>query len=91
MNEYENSMENADVAIVFYSNHALELKRMKPLDPQSVINGFKKENLEVINDKISLIERLKNETPGNTNFLFMSSGNYDGMDILKTLNIQPKI
>jgi UDP-N-acetylmuramate: L-alanyl-gamma-D-glutamyl-meso-diaminopimelate ligase len=91
MNEYENSMENADVAIVFYSNHALELKRMKPLEPQSVINGFKKENLEVINDKISLIERLKNETPGNTNFLFMSSGNYDGMDILKTLNIQPKI
>jgi len=91
MNEYENSMENADVAIVFYSNHALELKRMKPLEPQSVINGFKKENLEVINDKNSLIERLKNETPGNTNFLFMSSGNYDGMDILKTLNIQPKI
>ncbi len=90
MIEYKNSMENADVAIVFYSNHALELKRMKTLEPQSVINGFKKENLEVINNKNLLIERLKKEPLDNTNFLFMSSGNYDGMHILETLNIQPK-
>ena len=28
MHEYTGAMENADEAIVFYSNHALELKRM---------------------------------------------------------------
>jgi len=91
MNEYKNSMENADVAIVFYSKHALELKRMKPLQSESVINGFQKADLEVINEKKILEERLKKETLNNTNFLFMSSGNYDGMDILKTLNIKTKL
>ena len=91
MKEYKYSMDEADVAIVFYSSHALELKRMKLLDPDRVKEGFEKVNLEVINDKKILEERLKKETAANTNFLFMSSGTYDGIDILKTLNIQPKI
>ena len=91
MKEYKYSMDEADVAIVFYSSHALELKRMKLLDPDRVKEGFEKANLEVINDKKILEERLKKETAANTNFLFMSSGTYDGIDILKTLNIQPKI
>ena len=88
MKEYKNSMEQADEAIVFYSNHALELKRMKPLDPECVKEGFKKQELEVINDKNLLEERLKKESADNINFLFMSSGTYDEMDILKTLNIK---
>jgi UDP-N-acetylmuramate: L-alanyl-gamma-D-glutamyl-meso-diaminopimelate ligase len=87
MEEYKGAMENADKAIVFYSKHALELKRMEFLDPQSVRDGFQKENLKVITDRIKLEEKLKSESLNNTNFLFMSSGNYDGMDILNILNI----
>lgn len=87
MAQYKGAMEKADEAIVFYSNHALELKRMKPLDPESVKNGFQKQNLSVITQRKKLEEKLENEALDNTNFLFMSSGNYDGMDILKTLNI----
>ncbi|HET7118957.1 MAG TPA: Mur ligase family protein [Hanamia sp.] len=88
MDEYKGAMENADEAIVFYSRHALELKRMKFLNPESVMHGFQKKNLEVITEKKILEEKLKNYTFNNTNFLFMSSGNYDGMDILTTLNIK---
>jgi UDP-N-acetylmuramate: L-alanyl-gamma-D-glutamyl-meso-diaminopimelate ligase len=87
MSEYKGAMENADEAIVFYSNHALELKRMKSLDPEKVISGFQKSNLEVITKRNDLEERLVKENVDNTNFLFMSSGNYDGMHILKTLKI----
>ncbi len=87
MDQYKNTMDQADEAIVFYSRHALELKRMKPLDPQIVMNGFQKNNLEVITEKDGLEKRLKRENLANINFLFMSSGNYDGMDILTTLNI----
>jgi UDP-N-acetylmuramate: L-alanyl-gamma-D-glutamyl-meso-diaminopimelate ligase len=86
INEYSGTMENADEGIVFYSKHALELKQMPPLKPQSVIKGFDKVNLEVITEKKQLEERLGNIDRSNTNFLFMSSGNYDGMDILKTLS-----
>jgi UDP-N-acetylmuramate: L-alanyl-gamma-D-glutamyl-meso-diaminopimelate ligase len=88
MEEYKDAMENADEAIVFYSKHALELKRMEFLDPQRVKDGFQKENLEVITERKKLEEKLKSEDLDNTNFLFMSSGNYDGMDILTTLNLK---
>lgn len=86
MHEYAGAMDNADEGIVFYSKHALELKRMPPLQPQSVIDGFKKSNLIVITEKKHLEETLNSMNCANTNFLFMSSGNYEGMDILKTLN-----
>jgi len=87
MEEYKGAMENADEAIVFYSRHALELKRMKFLDPESVKQGFQKQNLKVITEKKVLEEKLKSNTFNNINYLFMSSGNFDGMDILNALNI----
>jgi len=87
MEEYKGAMEKADEAIVFYSKHALELKGMKFLEPEIVKNGFQKQNLEVITERKNLEDKLKNQPLKNTNFLFMSSGNYDGMDILSTLNI----
>ncbi|MEO8821763.1 MAG: peptidoglycan synthetase, partial [Ginsengibacter sp.] len=82
---YKGAMDKADDAIVFYSRHALELKRMNFLEPQTVKNGFQKANLEVITERNNLEEKLKNISFNNTNFLFMSSGNYDGLDILATL------
>jgi UDP-N-acetylmuramate: L-alanyl-gamma-D-glutamyl-meso-diaminopimelate ligase len=87
MEEYKGAMEKADEAIVFYSQHALELKGMKFLEPEIVKNGFQKQNLQVITERKNLEDKLKNQPLNNTNFLFMSSGNYDGMDILSTLNI----
>ena len=86
MHEYAGAMDNADEGIVFYSKHALELKRMPPLQPESVIDGFNKSNLIVITDRKHLEETLSSMNRNNTNFLFMSSGNYEEMDILKTLN-----
>ena len=86
MHEYAGAMDNADEGIVFYSKHALELKRMPMLEPQSVIAGFNKSNLEVITVKEQLEKKLKSIDTHNTNFLFMSSGNYDGMDILSRLH-----
>jgi UDP-N-acetylmuramate: L-alanyl-gamma-D-glutamyl-meso-diaminopimelate ligase len=86
MKEYKGAMEPADEAIVFYSRHALELKRMKFLEPKSVEDGFQKVGLKVITERTELEKLLKSENVENTNFIFMSSGNYDGMDILKMVN-----
>ena len=60
---------------------------MQFLDPQDVKDGFQHQNLQVITERKILEEKLKQEKLNHTNFLFMSSGNYDGMDILATLNI----
>ncbi len=85
MSEYKGAMEKADYAIVFYSNHALELKRMKPLPEEAVRHGFEKEGLYVITKRGKLEDLLKDIEKKDTNFLFMSSGTYEGMNILNTL------
>lgn len=81
MTQYKNALDKADKAAVFYSAHALEIKKMPELPKQVVADGFAKENLEVINDKKELLNWLDSQQYQNTNVVFMSSGNYDGFDI----------
>jgi len=87
MKQYHGSLDEADIAIVFYSHHALELKRMPFLDPRKVMDGFAKENLKVVTKKEDLENILENIPASGTNFLFMSSGDYDGLNILASLHL----
>ncbi len=82
MQEYKGAMDKADTGIVFYSKHALELKRMPDLPAEKVLAGFDKEGLLVMNDAKILWEWLQLQTYTNANILLMSSGNYDGLDML---------
>jgi UDP-N-acetylmuramate: L-alanyl-gamma-D-glutamyl-meso-diaminopimelate ligase len=81
LSEYKGAMELADKAAVFYSRHALELKRLPPLPEEKVIAGFGKAELAVINEKEELERWLTQQSYKNANLLLMSSGNYDGLDI----------
>lgn len=80
MKEYRGAMQQADDASVFYSRHALELKRMPELPKEIVKQGFGKENLEVFNDRAALEQWLRSRNYKNSVVVFMSSGNYDGFD-----------
>lgn len=80
MNEYNGVMNEADEAVVFYSKHALELKRLPALPVQKVTEGFNKKGLQVFNEKVQLEAWLKNNDYKNTVVVFMSSGNYDGLN-----------
>lgn len=86
MKEYNGALANADDAIVFYSNHALALKRMPPLEKEVVKEGFAKANLLVMNEKNELVNWLNQQNFSNTSLLFMSSGNYDGFDVVDYAN-----
>ncbi|MEO6638781.1 MAG: peptidoglycan synthetase, partial [Ginsengibacter sp.] len=85
MNEYRGALENADEAIVFYSSHALEIKRLPLLNVEKVKEGFGKQNLEIITSREELEKRLVHTAKSNANFLFMSSGSYEGMNILQVI------
>jgi len=82
LDEYKSSMNNADVAIVFYSKHALELKQMPSLPKEDIYHSFQKENLIVFDIKEELENWLKKQNYTNSNLLLMSSGNFDGIDII---------
>lgn len=78
--EYKGAMDKADEASVFYSKHALELKRMPDLPKEVVRNGFEKQELQVFNDRAELETWLNGLDYKNAVVVFMSSGNYDGID-----------
>ncbi len=83
MKEYDGAMDNADKAVVFYSSHALELKKMPEISEERIRQGFNKDELLVINKKGELEKFLQKESYSNSNLLLMSSGDYEGLDILK--------
>lgn len=80
MQEYSGALDGADEAAVFYSKHALELKRMPELKKEVVQKGFATADLEVINDRQQLEGWVSERAFDNAVVLFMSSGNYDGFD-----------
>ena len=82
LTEYKGALDPADTAVVFYSRHALELKRLPALPAEKVIAGFGKTGLVVIQEKEELLDWLMKQSYKNTNLLLMSSGNYDGLDLL---------
>ncbi|OYU54458.1 MAG: peptidoglycan synthetase [Chitinophagaceae bacterium BSSC1] len=82
MSEYNGALAKADTAIVFYSKHALELKRMPDLPADKVREGFNQPGLLVMNHKEDLQNWLENRSFVQANLVLMSSGNYDGLDML---------
>ena len=90
MEEYKGAMDKADEAAVFYSEHALQLKRLPSLPKEKVQSGFNKEGLRVFNKKEDLEGWLRSFNYHDTNLVLMSSGNYDGADILTFANLITK-
>jgi UDP-N-acetylmuramate: L-alanyl-gamma-D-glutamyl-meso-diaminopimelate ligase len=82
MSEYNGALAKADTAIVFYSKHALALKRMPDLPADKVREGFNQPGLLVMNHKEDLQNWLENRSFDQANLVLMSSGNYDGLDML---------
>ncbi|PUZ27230.1 UDP-N-acetylmuramate: L-alanyl-gamma-D-glutamyl-meso-diaminopimelate ligase [Chitinophaga costaii] len=86
LGEYAGAMDKADVPVVYFSKHALELKRLPDLDPALIKAGFHNERLVVISDKAALQTFLDAQSYKNANLLLMSSGTYDGLDIAALKN-----
>jgi UDP-N-acetylmuramate: L-alanyl-gamma-D-glutamyl-meso-diaminopimelate ligase len=91
LHEYKGSLDAADRAVVFYTHHALQHKKLPPLDPTRVAADFGNDQLAVINDKDALIQWLYQQDYQRTIVLLMSSGTFDGADMLtfaKTITAQ---
>lgn len=82
MKEYNGALEPADLAVVFYSKHALQIKRLPDLPEAAVQQGFNKAGLLIFTDATLLKEWLLSVNYQNSNLLLMSSGNYDGLDVV---------
>lgn len=74
-------MDEAHIAAVFYSPHTLALKRLPELTPDTIKQGFRREDLHVFQHIDNLLSFLEQQDYRDTTLLLMSSGNFDGMDM----------
>jgi len=81
MPHYRGSLDAADAACVFYSPHAMEIKKMPSLPAGSVAEGFSKEGLTIITRREELEKWIDARHSDCDHLLLMSSGSYDGMDL----------
>ena len=57
LRQYRGTMDEADVRCVYFSQHALQLKKLPPLDPEEVRKAFGGD-VEVFTDSKKLVERV---------------------------------
>jgi len=80
LHEYEGALNAADVAVVFYSPHAVEIKKLKPISKKQIAKAFKRDDLVIYTDPNGFEEFLFSQKYNNTSLLLMSSGDYGGLD-----------
>ena len=86
--QYEGAADGADVAFVFYSHHAMQIKRMPPLDPRWVEGEFRHPAIKAVTEIEELREEVKKIPVDDTVYLFMSSGSWDGTDWMAELGLK---
>lgn len=86
LKEYKNALQFADKAVVFYSPHAVAIKKLAPVSKQQILDAFNRDDLIVYTDPKDFKDFLFNQNFENTNLLLMSSGNYGGLGFEKLVS-----
>jgi len=90
LSEYKGCLSKTGTKIIFVNDHTLKIKKMPPLSDQIIKERFGDDELTVIRSKEALENLLKKNIQPNTVYLFMSSGNFDGLDYLEFAKNLPK-
>jgi UDP-N-acetylmuramate: L-alanyl-gamma-D-glutamyl-meso-diaminopimelate ligase len=80
LKDYQNTLDTADDAIVFYSPHAVEIKGLEPVTEQQIKDAFQRVDLMVFTDPKAFRKYIFDQNLKNYSVLMMSSGDYGGMD-----------
>ena len=80
--QYAHCFDAPDVAVVYFNPHVLEHKRLPPLAAATVAEAFQRPDLKVITDSAELAAFLREQAWANANLLLMSSGTFDGLDLV---------
>lgn len=83
LQQYADTMNNSDVAIVYINDKTFAQKKMEPFTKNEVQNAFNSTDLHFFNDADLLVQFILSLNFYQTNLLLMSSGNYGGLDLTK--------
>ncbi|MGE5943253.1 MAG: UDP-N-acetylmuramate--L-alanine ligase [Flavobacteriales bacterium] len=80
LKEYKGALDAADVAVVFYSPHAVEIKKLKEVTHEQIANAFERDDLIIYTNPDDFKQFLFSQDFDNKALLLMSSGNYGGLN-----------
>ena len=87
LKEYKGALDAADVAVVFYSPHAVEIKKLKAISSEQIANAFQRDDLIIYTNPTKFKTFLFSQKFNDTSLLLMSSGNYGGLDFDEVKNL----
>ena len=80
LKEYKGALDAADVAVVFYSPHAVEIKQLEEVTKEQIANAFERDDLIIYTEPEAFKTFLFSQDFEDKALLLMSSGNYGGLD-----------
>ena len=80
LSEYRGTLDMADTAVVFYSPHAVEIKKLDPISEKQISEAFQRDDLVIFTDPEKFREYIFSRDFEGKSLLLMSSGNYGGLD-----------
>ncbi|MFD1615504.1 UDP-N-acetylmuramate--L-alanine ligase [Gelatiniphilus marinus] len=80
LKQYKGALNAADVAVVFYSPDAVEIKKLDAVTQQQIANAFKRDDLIIYTNPDDFKGFLFSQNFDNKALLLMSSGDYGGLD-----------
>ena len=80
LSAYKGALDNADIAVVFYSPEAVKIKQLDAVTEQQIAHSFERDDLIIYTNPQAFKEFLFEYNLQDTVLLLMSSGNYGGLD-----------
>jgi UDP-N-acetylmuramate: L-alanyl-gamma-D-glutamyl-meso-diaminopimelate ligase len=82
---YKGTLADCTVGLVYFSPHAIELKKLKYLSKEAVSKAFGGENITVYDNSEEMFSFIKSQNYKFPVYLFMSSGDFDGFDFTRLI------
>lgn len=81
LSEYKDSMQNADVSIIYVNPQNVINKRLKPITKKKLEISFNRKDIKFFTDSVELEKELKKISWVDKNLLMMSSGNFNNIKL----------
>ncbi len=82
LNEYRDTMQEAEYPAVFINQEALKQRNAETISEETLKRAFDQPNLIYLNGIDRMKQYLDDLSPAGKNLLFMSSGNYGGINLV---------
>ena len=86
LNQYKGSMNDADIAVIYFNPEAITHKGLKSITQQQILIAFGRNDLKVFDKSSELKKYLNSIICKDQNLLMMSSGNFNNLKLKELAN-----